>query len=336
MEMTSARESINTGILPAVSFVLPTLNAQGYLGRCLKSIRSQDYPSEKLEIIVADGGSKDDTLAIAAKYACRVIPNPKVLHDSGVSLALGESGADIRFIFAADNELPGRDWVRLMIKPFQRDSGVYGAFPSVVSPRQDDSVNRYFNLTHCDPFSWFVFHNEADPRLFSKAYKIRDNSGDYVIYDFPIKRYPMIGFSQGFAVRKDFFRKPENASDDILPVIQMIEEGKKIAYVPGALIYHWHLKGFKSFLKKYGQRIEDNINSRNYGYIGRGKYLSLRRKIRQYLWVIYSLTLVFPVIDALRGVFKDRDAAWLWHPAANLCLAWMVIIKLMRKEFVAR
>ena len=322
--------------LPLVSFIMPTLNAEKYLGRSLASIRNQDYPTEKVEIIVADGGSTDNTIAIAQRYGCRVIPNPKVIHDAGVSLALEESNGEIRFIVAADNELPRRDWVSLMIKPFQENEDIYGAFPRVISPKEDDSVNRYFNLTHCDPFNWFVFHNEADPRLFDRTYPVIKRGNGYVIYAYSVERYPMIGFSQGFAVRKDFIRKPEYAADDILPVIQMIEEGKKIAHVPEACIYHWHLHGFKSFLQKYKQRVNDNLTKEGYGYRGRVNFLSQRRKRRQYLWALYSLTVVLPLFDALKGMRHDRDYAWLWHPLATFCLAWSVILEIIKQGLFSR
>ena len=51
--------------VPKVSFIIPTLNAAGILGNCLASIRNQDYPKERYEILVVDGGSKDGTQDIA-------------------------------------------------------------------------------------------------------------------------------------------------------------------------------------------------------------------------------------------------------------------------------
>src|SRR6202022_4297186 len=54
--------------LPGISILMPTLNAERYLEGALKSIRSQDYPAELIEIIVADAGSTDSTLALLERY----------------------------------------------------------------------------------------------------------------------------------------------------------------------------------------------------------------------------------------------------------------------------
>jgi glycosyltransferase involved in cell wall biosynthesis len=49
-----------------VSVVIPTLNSEKTIEKCLKSVKTQTYPS--IEIIVVDGGSNDKTPEIANKY----------------------------------------------------------------------------------------------------------------------------------------------------------------------------------------------------------------------------------------------------------------------------
>jgi len=58
---------------PSVSVVTPTYNSEKVLHMCLESIKGQDYPEGKLEIIIADGGSGDKTLDIAERYVVEVI-----------------------------------------------------------------------------------------------------------------------------------------------------------------------------------------------------------------------------------------------------------------------
>ena len=58
-----------TNWTPTVSILIPAYNEGLYIGKCLETLLSMDYPKDKLEIIVIDDGSTDDTAAAAKKYA---------------------------------------------------------------------------------------------------------------------------------------------------------------------------------------------------------------------------------------------------------------------------
>ena len=47
--------------LPTVSVIVPAHNEAAVIDRCLNSVKAQDYPHSRLEIIVVDDGSTDDT-----------------------------------------------------------------------------------------------------------------------------------------------------------------------------------------------------------------------------------------------------------------------------------
>ena len=51
-----------------VSIVIPCRNEEKYIGRCLDSVIEQDYPKDKMEILVVDGMSEDRTRKIINKY----------------------------------------------------------------------------------------------------------------------------------------------------------------------------------------------------------------------------------------------------------------------------
>ena len=53
---------------PSVS-IIPTLNSAKTLRACLESIAMQDYPKDKIEIIIADAGSTDQTLDIISEFS---------------------------------------------------------------------------------------------------------------------------------------------------------------------------------------------------------------------------------------------------------------------------
>lgn len=60
--------------VPSLTIIIPTYTSSAYfLENTLKAIYSQDYPSEKLEVIVVDNESKDATVDIARRHGAAVI-----------------------------------------------------------------------------------------------------------------------------------------------------------------------------------------------------------------------------------------------------------------------
>lgn len=56
---------------PLVSVVIAVRNGEGFLPRCLESVRAQTYP--RIELIIVDGASQDRSAEIAASYGATVL-----------------------------------------------------------------------------------------------------------------------------------------------------------------------------------------------------------------------------------------------------------------------
>ena len=82
-----------------ISIIVPCRNEEKFIGKCLGSIIAQDYPKNRLEILVVDGMSDDKTREIIKTYMkeytfIRFLDNPRRIVSTalniGIKNALGE------------------------------------------------------------------------------------------------------------------------------------------------------------------------------------------------------------------------------------------------------
>ncbi len=113
MATKSAQQGTSLGQLPplaaepTVSVVIPALNEERYIGALLASLAAQTYPLDRLEVLVADGGSADATRAIVAAagaasvMAVRLIENPGRTTPHGLNAGIAAATGDVVIILGA-------------------------------------------------------------------------------------------------------------------------------------------------------------------------------------------------------------------------------------------
>lgn len=94
-----------------ISIIIPVLNEEKYLESCLDSILNSDYPKDKMEVIVVDGGSSDLTLSILDSYLTKYsfikkIHNPKKIVPISMNLGIKESKGDFIIRLDAHSSYP--------------------------------------------------------------------------------------------------------------------------------------------------------------------------------------------------------------------------------------
>src|SRR3989338_1356440 len=160
---------------PTISVILPTYQAEKDIENCLNSIAMQDYPKERLEILVIDGGSRDKTLEIVKKFKAfktTILFNPFRDCDEGKSIGLHHAKGEIIALIDADNELNSPKWFRTMVQPLLEDKTIFGVESPWLIRKNDPSINQYETLLQV-----------ADPlaRRFHPKMDVIDK-GKYVVY----------------------------------------------------------------------------------------------------------------------------------------------------------
>lgn len=296
-----------------LSIITPTLNNEKDIENFLDSVKKQNFPKNRLEMIISDGGSKDKTLKIAKSMGARIIKNPYVFADPGVNLGIKAAKGDILMVLACDNIYEDKNAFTKMLKVFDNKK-IMAAFPIHSSTKEDSIFTKYIN-NFTDPFNHFVYGYAANGRTFKKIYPTIESNELYDIYDYSSKKdKPLIAVAQGFAVRRGFTRSRNSAFDDVLPVMELINKKNKIAFVHSVKLYHHTTKNLKSFIKKQSWATINALQKKNYGIAHRINYLSDEERERTRIWPFYAISFVAPLIRSLYHLVKDRDTLWIFHP----------------------
>lgn len=87
-----------------VSIVVPAYNEENYITQFLQNLDAQDIDCQTTEVLIADGGSSDETLnkinSFEGKLVLRVLPNPQRIVSTGLNKCIKEAKGE--FIIRMD------------------------------------------------------------------------------------------------------------------------------------------------------------------------------------------------------------------------------------------
>lgn len=96
---------------PFVSLIVPVRNERARIEACVTSLLEQDYPDDRLEILVLDGMSDDGTPSLVREVAdgdqrVRVIENPDQTMPSGLNRGIEASTAEVIGVVSGHSVVP--------------------------------------------------------------------------------------------------------------------------------------------------------------------------------------------------------------------------------------
>jgi glycosyltransferase involved in cell wall biosynthesis len=308
----------------SISIVIPTYNSGKTLADCLDSIQNQEYQGD-VEVIIADGGSSDNTLDIAARYTDKIYPNPLKTGEAGKAVGVKHAKNEIIALIDSDNILPSKDWLMRMTEPFQ-DKEITGTEPLNYAYRREDGyITRYCAMLGMnDPLCLFLGNYDRMCMITGKWTEVpvvMEDKGNYLMVELNEKKLPTIG-ANGFLVRRDALMGCDIGDYlfDIDVVYELITHKKnRFAKVKVGIVHLFSGDVF-TFIKKQRRRIRDFAYYRE-------------QKLRKYPWgnlskwkllkfIIYTLILLPLVFQLLRGYWKKQDRAWWFHVPA----CWITLI----------
>ena len=111
---TSSNREINEET-PKFSLIVPTKDEEVVIGRCLRSLLDLNYPKDKMEVIIVDGDSVDNTCKICSEFSSKYPEIFKIVNEkeskgkpAALNTALQYATGEIVGVFDADS-VPEKD-----------------------------------------------------------------------------------------------------------------------------------------------------------------------------------------------------------------------------------
>jgi glycosyltransferase involved in cell wall biosynthesis len=319
---------------PFVTFAIPTYNSGKKLERLLKSIIMQNYPRDRYEILIADGGSSDDTIDIAKRYGCKILYNPKRFAEPGKAVCMDHARGDIICFVDDDNELPSNEWLLKMVKPLIIEKEIVATEPIKFEYHKDMSaLNRYWALSgYNDPAIYYM-------GLYDKWNLVNDwwngigiegeDKGDYIKFKIEDPSALLTLGANGFCVRADVIRQVNyHELLDVDKVAELIKLGYNTFSKVKVGIYHYFCSNLRQYIGKAKRKAKNIANPHHIGIKERRIRYPLLRLVK---FTLATVTLAPLLYYSIRGYFKVRDRAWLMH----IPVCWITLI-IYGKEYLCR
>ncbi len=294
----------------SISIVIPTLNEESNLRRCLSSIFRQRFKG-RLEVFIVDGGSTDRTIEIAKSFKIKILKNPKRDAESGKMIGLKNAISEYFMILDADMDLCGDNYFNKLLKPLKEDRKIVGAYGKYVSYISDSFLTRFVTLDPIqrDPLFRFL---TVDPNKV-----LKEKRKGYWLCEYNLSKIIPHGFS--LYRRKqllDLKLDKRHKFMELDTVYIFVKNGLKyFAYVPNAQLHHPFLKNLKMLIDKRIRNLRmqffNQQDVREFTWIDFNNKLDILKII---LWIIYANSLVLPTMVGILRMIKYKSLIALYEP----------------------
>ena len=269
---------------PFVSVCVVALNAGRYIEECLQSIYSLNYPKDKYEILLIDGGSIDNTLKIAKKFKrVEILNNQKKIISAGRNMAI-ENSRGKYLVFTDSDCKVDSEWLINLTKRIinSQDNVVAYGGPNLVF-EEDPPIGKVIGY-----MQETLFGSGGSPG----ASKIKEGKevislgNANIIYKIDI-------------IKNYRYNERLNVGEDCDFNFRLKEKGYRFIYTNEAVIWHHRRTSISGFVK----------NMFKYGEAQSKMLIIYKRLIRNYavlpsLFVIYLIIGFVLSLMTLQNVLK--------------------------------
>ncbi|MFQ5454577.1 MAG: glycosyltransferase [Nitrospirota bacterium] len=291
---------------PFISIIIPVKNEERFMEYCLQSIKAQNYPEDRYEIIISDGLSDDSTPAIAENMGAIVITNHKQTVSPGRNIGFEYARGDIIAFTDADCVMD-RDWLRNCVKYFNRDDKVACVGGPNITPDSESSFGKAVGFV----FGQGIF---AAGSIHARE----------LVYEKEVSSIPGCNAIYRRTVLEKVMPIDETllTCDDTQLNRKIIDMGYRLLYTPDVIVYHFRRPTPKKLWKQMYRyaigRLQVGKRDRrmiNIVHIGVGLSLPVIFMLLSviymsdpfYLVIIGGTALIFMLFFSVLGILKWRS-----------------------------
>lgn len=281
-------------------------NEEKRIGKVLRSVFEQNYPKNKMEVIVIDDNSSDKTVQIAKKFPVKIIISKARDAEASVLKGLKAAKGEFYTFIAADMEYCTKNWLRSMVKPLVKNQDIVQVATRYYRHLRGSVINQYLSLDSLQRDPVYQFFS---PSLESTIVEKKEG---YFITQYTKDKIPPqnAGMFRCAVMRKIYKNKERWMDLDQLCIL--VEKGyTKFAYVPQAGFYHFHADNFKHLLAKRHRNLTriylPQVEQRKYTWFS---LETPKGWIKVAYWILLA-NLFFPLF--LRSIYRAfKHRTWLY------------------------
>lgn len=280
-EKEEKKNSENLTHHPLITVIMPVRNEEKYIERSLQRIYEQDYPRDKIEIIVVDGMSDDKTRDIIQETDSKfpntsltLLDNPGRIVPTALNIGINQSRGDIIIRVDGHCEIP-KDYFKTCIK-YLKEPEVYNV-GGMQFPVGEDYISKAIAIATSSPL--FIGNSYF-------RYSQKKRFVDTVFLGaFPGEVFHTVGMFDEELVRHQDYEYN----------IRLQKHGGKILYLPSIKVKYYPRNDLVSFIKQYFQ----------YGF---WKFRVMQKtqrafKIRHFAPTIFS---IYILLGGVLGIINEQ------------------------------
>ena len=247
----------------------------------------------------------------------------------------------------SDEVLTNKKSFESKVNIFLSNNNIKAVLPSGLrTPSNISSVN-YFINEFGEPFSYFIYRISINADYFIGMVKkyafVEYEDNNYVVLNFSkTKVLPPIELAAiGIMIDRKYIMKnlPELTSDPkLLPLsfFYLAKRGVLFGFLKNDPIEHYSVAQWGKYLKKIKFRIVNNVyglEMSKAGFSGRGEHYHVLFRLKKYLFIPYSLTIAFPLVDSLYLAITRKKLVFLAYPFLCLYISFLAVYYYLSKLF---